>query len=179
MFGLLKRKNPYEQNARSIYFKALEHARSPEFYEEYGVPDSFDGRFDLVVLHLYMIITAILENEPDEARAKAFNQTLFDVSFEEMKLNLRELSIGDMGIPKHMKRMMLAFNGRVHAYDDARSSGQWAVALSKNLYGTLDQVDDKHLEKMQNYIEKSISALNSQEFVKGIIEDARLNFPKA
>lgn len=149
MFGLLKQRNPHEQPARDVYAQIAVASRAPVFYRELGVADSFEGRFDLLALHLFMV----MEASGDEA----FNQALFDEAFGHMELALRELSIGDIGIPKHMQKMMKAFNGRMHAY----SEGEMGEALKRNLYGGGDVP-----EAMAAYVARTREALAGKDIFK-------------
>lgn len=139
MLSMVKFKNPYAQAAKMVYAEILLQVRQPYFYQKYGVPDSFDGRFDLMLLHIFLILNRMFEDVPEEA--EAFNQALFDATFEDMDQTLREMGIGDMGIPKHMRKMMKAFNGRMHAYRDASENNNFEGALVKNLYGTVENPD--------------------------------------
>lgn len=161
MLGLLKSKNPYEREAKSVYAALLAHIRKPDFYASCAVPDTFDGRFDLMLLHVFLVMDRI--NGDGGAVAPAFNQALFDAVFADMDQTLREMGIGDMGIPKHMRRMMKAFNGRMHAYDAAMRDGFLEVALRRNLYGTLPDVLPEALEKMADYMQASANALRQQD----------------
>lgn len=172
MLGLLKSKNPYEQEAKSVYAVLLEHIRKPDFYASCAIPDTFDGRFDLMLLHVFLVMDRI--NGEKETVATAFNQALFDVVFADMDQTLREMGIGDMGIPKHMRRMMKAFNGRMHAYDAAMRDGSLELVLRRNLYGTLPDVPPKALEKMASYMQTSADALRLQD--GGAIAAGRIVF---
>lgn len=158
MFALLRKKNPYMASAERVYAGMLTHVRHPKFYSEYGVPDSFDGRFDLLLLHGFLVINRM------GSEGKEFSQALFDVMFADMDQTLREIGIGDMGVPKHMRRMMKAFNGRMHVYADAFAGGRESLkeALRRNLYGTLPDVTDEILEKMVSYVLSSVAKLKQQ-----------------
>ena len=157
MFAKVKQKrNPDKEQAKRLYAACLKHSRQPYFYQDYKVPDSFDGRFDLLVLHIFLIIHRL---GPKEA---AYNQTLFDVMFADMDQTLREKGIGDMGVPKHMKRMMLAFNGRMHAYEDGIKNDTLKEALKRNLYGTVSKVKEETLDNMTAYIQKTLKELKDK-----------------
>lgn len=160
MLNLFKRKNPYEGAARMLYAQALVQTRKPEFYNKYGVPDSFDGRFDLLLLHIFLLVDRMLA-EPQVG--PEFNQALFDVTFADMDQTLREMGIGDMGIPKHMRRMMKAFNGRMHAYKEAQEQGAVEEALSKNLYGTLANPEPASVKAMMEYMARVQASLKAQD----------------
>ena len=161
MLGLFKAKNPYVQPARQVYAAILSHIRQPKFYKDYGVPDTFDGRFDLMLLHIFMILHRMLED--GQVEAEAFNQALFDVTFADMDQTLREMGIGDMGVPKHQRKMMKAFNGRMHAYEAALAQGTLKDALRKNLYGTLENPDEQQISKMVETVERRLKFLKTMQ----------------
>lgn len=163
MFALLKAKNPYEQNAVRVYAAILTQLRQPDFYKDYGVPDTLDGRFDLMILHMFLVMDRLLAEGAKEARD--FNQALFDVTFADMDQGLREAGIGDMGVPKRMRKMMKGFNGRVHAYSAAVASDDaLETALMRNLYGTVETPDMAGLHRMKDYIRDCRAVLQAQNF---------------
>ena len=92
----------------------MAQARQPVFYESYGVPDSVDGRFEMIALHCYLLMRRL-----QAAGDKALSQKLFDIFFVSMDQSLREMGVGDLAVPKHMKRMMNGFNGRADGYEQA------------------------------------------------------------
>lgn len=160
MFGLLKQKNPYEQAAQDIYQDILHQVRTPLFYSNCGVPDSFDGRFDLLMLHVFIVLHAV--NLRSDARGD-FGQALFDVCFTNMDQTLREIGIGDMGIHKHMKRILKGYNGRMHAYEETVSDMEaFKAALRRNVYGTLDAPEEVGVEKLADYVLRQIEALEEK-----------------
>ena len=105
----------------------------PCFYREYGVADTVNGRFDLLVLHLAIVLDRLAE-EPDSAGA---GQALFDRFCRDMDHNLREMGIGDLSVPKEMQRIGAAFYGRAQVYRSALAAdGKAALveALTRNVY---------------------------------------------
>lgn len=120
--------------ARELFTVAMNRARIPEFYIHGGVSDSVDGRFDLVVVHLILIMHR-LKRERAEGRDLA--QRLFDVAFANFDEALREMGVGDLSVPKKIKKMAEAFYGRVEIYEAALKAGgeaAFAEALKRNLY---------------------------------------------
>ncbi len=159
MFGLFRTKNPYEQPANLLYASAFNHARSTRFYVEYDVPDTLDGRFDLLLVHLFLIINRM---QGEGRKGAQLAQALFDTTFADMDQGLRENGIGDMGLPKHMRRMMLAFNGRMHSYAEGLDKGNLEQVLARNLYGTLEEPDPDMLSRMAGYIQENVDWLEKQ-----------------
>jgi len=171
MFGLLKKKNPYEQDAFAVYDRLMAASRVPDLYSDMGVPDTFDGRFDCLVAHTFMVVDVL--KHIDFERAELFNQALFDRVFVQMYVTLREIGVGDVGIPKHQQKMMKAFNGRVHAYADAIEAGDLNEALVRNLYGTVDAPNDQHVQKFADYMINNVEALRQLDF-DAVIEKEEL-----
>lgn len=175
MFGFLRKKAPYAQAAEQAYARMLQTVRAPEFYKNYGVPDTFDGRFDLLMIHIFITVNRLIA----EGQAGLdFNQALFDMTFADMDQTLREAGIGDMGVPKHQRRMMKAFNGRMHAYDEALKAGDGAmvIALRRNLYGTLEDESVPDTQKILRYIKDSMAvmaALPANDILKGQVAFAQ------
>src|SRR5258708_35801833 len=115
----------------AIYGMIVTQAREPLFYRDLGVPDPVNGRFDLLVLHLWMVLRRL---KPIEGGG-ALSQALFDRFCDDMDANLREMGVGDLTVPKRMQAFGEAFYGRVAAYDLALADGREALAraLCKNV----------------------------------------------
>ncbi len=171
MFGLLKKKNPYEQDAYDVYERVMQHIREPELYTGFNIPDTFDGRYELLLVHAFMVIETL--HEKDEASASDFNQALFDRIFIQMKITLREIGVGDVGIPKHMQKMMKAFNGRMHSYADALDADTLQVVLLRNLYGTVEEPSSKDIDAFADYMKANVEALRGLSFLE-IVENEKL-----
>ncbi len=124
-----------ERTGFQLYNAAVAAARDAFFYTELGVPDTLDGRFDLVGLHVGLVIRRLRRDETAEAAAVA--QKLFDAMFADMDITLREIGVGDMSVAKRVRAMWEAFHGRSMAYDLALESGNLAElrdALARNVW---------------------------------------------
>ncbi len=132
LFGLLGRR--HERAGFALYTAAVGAARDPVFYERLGVPDTLDGRFDLVGLHAFLLIRRLRAAPPPGV---AVAQAVFDAMFSDMDINLRELGVGDMSVSKRVKAMWEAFHGRATAYDAALAAGDQAAletAVVRNVF---------------------------------------------
>jgi cytochrome b pre-mRNA-processing protein 3 len=158
MFALLKKKNIHQEAAKAVYAQLLDRTRAQVFYKGYGVPDTFNGRFDVLVLHVFLIVNRMKD---EGAAGRDFNQALFDATFADMDQTLREMGIGDMGVPKHMRRMMKGFNGRVHAYTEALEDETMEYAIRRNIYAGRE-IPQEQFEKLEDYIRISINALKAR-----------------
>jgi cytochrome b pre-mRNA-processing protein 3 len=118
---------------QALYNAVVEEARRPIWYLSGEVPDTMDGRFDMVALVLSLVLLR-LENEPGDA-AKQMCADLADRFIMDMDGTLRQDGIGDQVVGKHIGRMMAALGGRLGAYRDAGGDdGAMAEALRRNLW---------------------------------------------
>jgi cytochrome b pre-mRNA-processing protein 3 len=128
----LKPRTPSRGTIEAIYGMIVAQAREPLFYQALGVPDTVNGRFDMVVLHLWMV----LRQAERLGGGVALAQALFDRFCSDMDHNLRELGTGDLAVPKRMREFGEAFYGRCAAYDRALAAGEepLAQALCRNIF---------------------------------------------
>ncbi|UPY37939.1 ubiquinol-cytochrome C chaperone family protein [Sediminicoccus sp. KRV36] len=134
LLGLFRRR-PHERTGFALYGAAVAAARAPHFYAELGVPDTAAGRFELVSLHVGLLIRR-LRSEGD-ATADALGQAVFDAMFGDMDVNLREMGIGDLSVGKRVKMLWEGFHGRVQSYAaalDAGDAAALATALERNIW---------------------------------------------
>jgi cytochrome b pre-mRNA-processing protein 3 len=138
----------------AIYGMIVAQAREPLFYRTMGVPDTVNGRFDMVLLHLWMVLRRL---RPVEGGAD-LSQALFDHFCGDMDANLREMGVGDLTVPKRMQKFGEAFYGRSAAYDAALDAGSAALAqaLCKNI---LDGRDIEKARQLAAYATAVIAAL--------------------
>ena len=151
IFQWLKQKSRRRAIAQAVYQDVLEQSRQAGFYADCTVPDNTDGHFDLLCLHVFLVMNR-LNDFGAEGRAQA--QALFDAMFRRMELDLREMGVGDLGVPKHMKRMMKGFNGRAHAYRDALTQDSQTaleLAVARNIYH-VETTDSAGVRILANYI---------------------------
>jgi cytochrome b pre-mRNA-processing protein 3 len=133
IFGFLRR-NRHERAGYVLYGAAVAAAREPFLYASVGVPDTLDGRFDLVGLHAFLVIRR-LQAQP--APGPALAQAVFDAMFNDMDMNLREMGVGDLSVGKKVKVMWEAFHGRATAYAAALDAGDTEAlqaALARNVW---------------------------------------------
>jgi cytochrome b pre-mRNA-processing protein 3 len=124
----------YERAGFTLYTQAVEAARAPVYYQDLGVPDTLDGRFDLVGLFAALVIRRA---RALPAPGPAIAQAVFDAMFADMDFNLREMGVGDLSIPKRMRAMWEAFHGRALAYEAPLAAADLAAleaALTRNVW---------------------------------------------
>jgi cytochrome b pre-mRNA-processing protein 3 len=176
MFKLFREK-PHQHAANSIYAAIVAQARRPQFYADLGVPDTLDGRFDLLVMHAFLFFYR-LKGEADSAPKCA--QLVFDAMFADLDQNLREMGVGDMSIGKKVRKMGSAFYGRTKAYDGGLQSFEsdpelLADAVRRNVFSEGETGNAASL--LAAYMADCVEALRRQS-VDDIL-DGRLVFPEA
>jgi cytochrome b pre-mRNA-processing protein 3 len=117
----------------ALYGMIVAQARLPCFYRDYAVADTVNGRLDLILLHLALGLDRLMR----DPALNELGQGVFDRFCKDMEGNLREMGIGDLKVPKEMKKIGEAFYGRSQAYQAALGeSGDEALveAIVRNIY---------------------------------------------
>jgi len=150
---------PEKIAAATVHRAAVDQARLVPFYAEHGVPDTLDGRFEMIILHTFLVLHR-LRSLPE---AQKFNQALYDVLFGDMDRALREMGTGDLSVGKQVRRMAQGLAGRTHAYQDGLAgTGDLMEALRRNLYGTVTPRDED-LAFMAAYLTRQAELLATQD----------------
>ncbi len=160
-FGLFRRRP--ERAGYLVYGSAVAAARTPIFYERWGVPDTLDGRFDMVGLHVYLLIERI--NTPPTKVNAALAQAVFDAMFNDMDINLREMGVGDLSVGAKMRQMWEAFHGRAKAYGAALQAPVPLDALANALARNVWRGDATAAapDRLADYVLTQINGLASQD----------------
>ena len=142
----------------AIYGMIVTQAREPLFYRDLGVPDTVNGRFDLLLMHLWLVLRRLKSADG----GNELSQALFDHFCYDMDDNLRELGVSDLKVPKRMHAFGEAFYGRTAAYDLALTDGSEALAqaLCKNV---LNGENIEKARRLAAYAEAVMAALAGQD----------------
>ena len=156
---------PQRGTIGAIYGMIVAQAREPLFYAGLGVPDTVNGRFDMVLLHLWMVLRRL---RPVEGGA-GLSQALFDHFCGDMDDNLREMGVGDLTVPKRMQKFGEAFYGRAAAYDLALDAGDepLARALCRNILDGGDIGRGRLLAAYANAAIASLAGLDDASLANG------------
>lgn len=145
-----------------LYGAIVAAARQEKFYAEWGVPDTVDGRFDMISLHLFLVLDRLKEGG---AATQDLRQRLTDIFFADMDRSLREMGVGDLSVGKKVRRMAEAFFGRVTAYAAAlEQGGDVEAVLRRNIF--VDQ-PTQNVAALANWVRVARTNLNSQDVVQG------------
>lgn len=134
ILGLFRRP-PFERTGFDLYTAAVAAARDPALYGADGAPDTIDGRFDLVSLHVSLLIHRLRRDS--DPRGGPLAQAVFDAMFADMDKTLRELGVGDLSVGRKVRAMWEGFHGRAQSYETALEGGDraaLAAALARNVW---------------------------------------------
>ena len=142
----------------AIYGMIVTQAREPLFYRDLGVPDTVDGRFDVLIMHLWLVLRRLKSADA----GRDLSQALFDHFCDDMDDNLRELGVSDLKVPTRMQAFGEAFYGRSAAYDLALAEGHEALAqaMCKNI---LNGTDIENTRRLAAYAEATMVVLAGQD----------------
>jgi cytochrome b pre-mRNA-processing protein 3 len=153
------RRSPREADARRLYAGLVEQARAPAFYDQLGVPDSLDGRYEMLALHMALTLRRL---KREGAATAALAQALFDQMFADMDRSLREIGVGDLSVGKRVKEMARGLYGRIAAYEAGIAGSDPALeqALARNVYGTLAPPPRPALAELARYVRRAAAQLD-------------------
>ncbi|WP_315761077.1 ubiquinol-cytochrome C chaperone family protein [Sphingomonas sp. Y38-1Y] len=131
--GLLQRLlgKPRERVGDPLYNAVVARARQPHWYVEGGVPDTIDGRFDMVAAVLAMVL---LRLETEGERQAVLSASLAECFIEDMDVQLRQQGVGDIMVGKHIGKMMGMLGGRLGVYREGLATGDLEGALVRNVW---------------------------------------------
>ena len=149
----------------ALYGAIVTQARDPRFYGHFDVPDTVLGRFDLIVLHLALLLRRL---RAQEGAGPNIAQRVFDTFCRDMDHNLREMGISDQGVPHQMRRVGEAFYGRAQAYDAAltRPDDRALIeALRRNVYAVAEE-PSVAVVRLAAYVRQAADDLDAQDLDK-------------
>ena len=153
-----RRDEKTEAAADALYRAVVDAARRPVLFAELGVPDTLDGRYEMVALHAYLVLRRL---KRDHGATATLAQACFDRMFMDFDNGLRESGVGDLGVGRRVKQMATGFYGRIAAYDAGLDSGGLEEALRRNAYGTVSPTEDV-LARLAGYLRLADQALAGQ-----------------
>ena len=163
----------------SLYGTIVAQARAPAFYQSFGVPDTVNGRLEMVLLHVVLLLQRLAV----EPAAGPLGQAVFDLFCQDMDANLREMGVGDLAVPRTMRRIGEAFYGRQAAYRAALDSNDPRALVEVLARNVLDgrqgtdqgQGTDQVAERLAGYVRSARHALAAQDIAE--LRRGRLGFP--
>jgi len=164
------RRSVHVRKIHALYGMIVAQARSPVFYTDHGIPDTPEGRFEVIVLHLVLVLRR-LTRYPENIcafggwrRRPPLGQLLFDAFCRDLDANLREMGVGDLAVPRRMRRFGEAFYGRQAAYQTALEAVDRRAlenALARNIFES-ESVDER-VTRLANYTSAAAAQLERLE----------------
>jgi cytochrome b pre-mRNA-processing protein 3 len=156
----LFRRNPQHEIIASLYGTIVAQARAPAFYRDYGVPDTPDGRLEMIMLHTLLFLWRL---EGEAAPARALGQGLFDHFCQDIDASMREMGVGDLAVPRKMRRIGEAFYSRQAAYRAALAlSGDAALVALLERYVFAAPSKGGAVARLAAYIREAVRQLAQQ-----------------
>jgi cytochrome b pre-mRNA-processing protein 3 len=173
MIFRLFRRTPPDHIIASLYGTIVAQARVPAFYHRYGVPDTVNGRLEMIMLHAVLFLRRL---ESEAGPARALGQELFDRFCRDMDDSMREMGVGDLAVPRKMRRIGEAFYGRLAAYRAALAAPgdePLAATLQRNVFaGTSEPAPAALLAAYVREAVRRLAAVEAERF-----ERAEIAFP--
>jgi cytochrome b pre-mRNA-processing protein 3 len=159
------RRGRHNRNIQILYGAIVAQARSAAFYTRYRVSDSVEGRFELIVLHLVVVLRRFGGEQTPGARSRGrtIGQQLFDAFCRDLDDNLREMGVGDLAVPREMRKFGEAFYGRQAAYGaalDAADDRELEKALARNIFGLAEANDNA--ARLARYTRAAVAQLATE-----------------
>ena len=163
------KKKKYETVSSEIYQKIVKFSRNKIFYTKYKVPDTIDGRFDMLVLFTIIIVFR-LSKIKDEGII--LSQNIFDIVFKDLDFSLRELGAGDVSVANNMKKLISSYMGRQKIYLKAFKNNDekfLAMAFKNNIFRNNDQKENLILLLSKNIfrINKKLDLIEDKKIING------------
>jgi cytochrome b pre-mRNA-processing protein 3 len=154
----------------TLYKLIVKQARTKEFYLNLKVPDTIDGRFELIILHFFLLERTL---DKEIKKDQLIYKELLEIMYKDFDMSLREIGVGDLSVGKKIYQMTEAFSGRLFAYrkfNNKKNFSSMEKTIKKNIYGTLNNIDTKYVEIIKSYI------IDSMEYIdKSLIYEVSEN----
>ena len=166
----------FSERAHLLHDSIVAQARTPALFRRHAIPDTFDGRFEFLVLHVLLVMRRLRSSGGDGGNAA---QELFDLVFADLDRALRETGVGDLKVGSRVRRMAQAYFGRARALDDALAAtvpDTLDKVLERNVYGTVS-VEAGTVSRLASYVRRQVAHLDSMDnhrVVAGHIDFARV-----
>ncbi|MDZ7627798.1 MAG: ubiquinol-cytochrome C chaperone family protein [Parvularculaceae bacterium] len=175
------RKDQTQSQAETLFEALNQQARQAEFYADAGAPDTVEGRFEVLAVHVFLAIRRLKRDAPASDRLSTALQEVF---FRQLDHGLREFGIGDLSIGRKIRGLAEAFYGRASAYDKAIAEGgdALAAAVARNVYESADAKTGRAISDYMLMAEDRLTAAPPEGIVAAILalaEDSRMALKQA
>jgi cytochrome b pre-mRNA-processing protein 3 len=160
--------------AQKLYGAIVAQARLPVFYQALGVPDTLEGRFVVLSLNLFAVLHRL---KADGSEAHGLAQELIDQFSADMETVLREIGVGDLSIPKKVRRLAASSAGLLQGYEEAFNGGEGALASTIAEALPLDgEAAEAAGERLAHYVKRVASHLDTESL--SALSAGKVKFPE-
>lgn len=170
--NLLRRFGPSGRKATELYGSIVAQSRQPAFYMNGGVPDTVNGRYEMVVLHLAVVLEALSSHEGSDG---PLGRSLTERFITDMDDSMREMAIGDMSVPRKVKKVAAGLRERALAYRAAANDGK--EQLSAVIAGFFEVEPTGRLASVLADYHLEMRELMSEPAVANGLREGRVSFP--
>lgn len=158
----LFRRTPRSASIAALYGMIVAQARNPEFYRSYGVPDTVNGRFEMLALHTVLLLRRLADGPPE---LRQVGQEIFDRFCDDMDASMREMGVGDLAVPRKMRKVGAAFYERQAEYRDALEGDSVTLeaVLARNVFGVAAAPYGEGAERLARYVRQAADMLAAQD----------------
>ncbi len=175
MLTWLKQRGDQRRTARALYGSIVTQARHPVFYASWGVPDTAEGRFEMLAMHLVLVLRRLDRSDAVEAQVPRMLNEAFVVDVDDA---LRELAVGDLAVPRQVKHAVAVLHDRHVLYGGALEDGddrRLADAISARL-GTLKDARDLDTAAICAYLREAAQTIDQAD--RAALNSGRLGWPQ-
>jgi cytochrome b pre-mRNA-processing protein 3 len=171
--AFLSRKQRSEQEAAGrIYAACVDAARRPALFLAYGVPDTFQGRFEMLALCLFPVLNRLMHEPGDDPELARLVSEIF---VDDMDAAFREMGVSDPAVPKRMKTLYHSFAGRITAYRNAlRNDADLRAAVARNVFP--GATEDARGAPLADYMRAATRAVAAADI--DALRQGRIPFPE-
>jgi len=178
MFKYYNQKKRVSRSAHEIYGSIVAQTRMPIFYADWRVPDTVEGRFEVLVLHMALVICRLNEGTQDGSRE--LGRKVAEAFIDDLDGSFREMGVGDLAVPKRMKTASEAYYGRLRAYGGSLgevSGAGLADALKRNILSD-EELRSVNVAAIADYMLRSshvLAEIEIEEINNGHVEFANFH----
>lgn len=168
MLNWLAKRADVARKAENLYGAVVAQARQPAFYADFDMPDTLEGRYEMIVLHIFLVLERLRQAMPEDTKLA---RALIERFVTDMDDCMREIGVGDLTVPKKVKQAAAGLYKRADAYRSAHASGGEAmIAALDGMFAELPAQSIRTRELSQ-YVNAAIEALNGQD-IQELLMDA-------
>jgi cytochrome b pre-mRNA-processing protein 3 len=162
MLQWIRRRASADRKAKELYGSVVTAARQPVFYERQRVPDTPEGRFELISLHLFLA----LESLGQQNGSGDLKRRIIETFVSDMDDCMREMGVGDLSVPKKVRRAAAAFYERASRYREGVAHGSSPTleeSLARYVFSG-SPPSEAAVAELARYVRQAASALSDREF---------------